>query len=97
MAILALKSMARQVWTEDDPQRPSFRKCWYEPVTDPAETELALRFTLSLPITAALPPGEAALFRTALDAAARFRPITDDEEQTLRNMASPLEPIFGAA
>jgi hypothetical protein len=94
---LALKSMARQQWSKGDPMRETYAKCWYEPVTDPSEAELAFRFTLSQPITAALPPGEESLFRMALDFAARFRPITPEEEKQLKELASGMNVIFRAA
>lgn len=96
-ARLALKSMARQHWPDDDPGREAYRKCWYQPITDPREAELALRFTLSKPVTAALPPGEESLFQMALDFAARFRPITPEEEDELRAMAAGMNVIFRAA
>ena len=97
VARLALKALARQQWTKDHPLRETYKKCWYEPLTDPREAELALRFTLSQPITAALPPGEESLFRMALDFGMRFRPITPEEEKELREKAAGLDVIFRAA
>lgn len=94
VARLALKAMAKQKWPANHPQRGKYQKCWYEPVTDPAEAELAVRFTLSQPITAAVPPGDWELFKQALDYAERFRPITQDEQATLAKMADSLDPIF---
>jgi len=55
---LALKAMAKQQWPENHPDRKKYEKCWYQPLTDPGQIELALRFTLSQPVTAALPPGK---------------------------------------
>ena len=78
-------------------QPRTFSKTWYQPVADPEEAALALRFTLSQPITAAIPPGEAALFRIALDVAAQFRPLTPEETAELRRRASELQPIFRLA
>ena len=92
---LALKAMARTPWAEGQPR--TFSKTWYQPVADPEEAALALRFTLSQPITAAIPPGEAALFRLALDVAAQFRPLTPEETAELRRRASELQPIFRLA
>ena len=73
---LALKAMARTSWQEGADRGP-YPHCWYEPLTDPRLAELALRFTLSQPITAAVPPGDPRLFRLAMDLADRFRPITE--------------------
>ncbi len=92
---LALKAMARTQWADGQPR--SFSKTWYEPIADPAEAELALRFTLSQPITAAIPPGEATLFRMALEIAERFRPLQAEETEELRRRANALQPIFRLA
>ena len=94
VARLALKAMARQKWPKDDPARKQYPKCWYRPLTDRTEAKLALYFTLSQSITAAIPPGEESLFRLALDLAMDFRPISQKEIETLRQMAQPLDPVF---
>jgi predicted aldo/keto reductase-like oxidoreductase len=92
---LALKAMARTKWADGQPR--AFSKTWYEPISDPEEAALALRFTLSQPITAAVPPGEATLFRMALAIAERFRPLAPDEHEELRRRAGSLQPIFQLA
>lgn len=97
MARLALKAMARQHWKEGHPERDTYSKCWYEPIADPELAELALRWTLSQPVTAAVPPGEEKLWRMAVDFAERFTPITPDEEAELRGRAQDLDIIFEAA
>lgn len=96
VSCLALKALARQRWSAVDPGRKQFPKCWYEPITDRREADLALRFTLSQPVTAAIPPGEESLFRMAVDLAAAYHPITPAEDQALREMAGDLRPIFSA-
>jgi aryl-alcohol dehydrogenase-like predicted oxidoreductase len=92
---LALKALARTPWAEGQPR--TFSKTWYEPISDPEEADLALRFTLSQPITAAIPPGEAALFRLAVDIAERFRPLGQEELDEVRRRAGALQPIFRLA
>ena len=94
MAILALKSMARQRWPESDPLKEKYSKCWYQPVIDPDDVRLALSFTLSQPITALIPPGEEELFKLALDTVADYKPLTAEENEKLIAMASGLNPIF---
>jgi aryl-alcohol dehydrogenase-like predicted oxidoreductase len=96
MAILALKTMARQQWPKDDPLHEKYKKCWYQPLTDPKEVMLALKFTLSQPTTALLPPGEEDLFRLALDLVEDYKPLTSEENEKLRILASGLNPIFTA-
>lgn len=72
----------------------TYTKCWYEPIADPELASLALRFSLSQPITAAVPPGEAPLFRLALDIADNFTEITEEETEVLRRRASESTPLF---
>ncbi|MBM4028301.1 MAG: aldo/keto reductase [Planctomycetes bacterium] len=94
VARLALKAMARQRWAKDDPARKQYPKCWYQPLTDRAEAKLGLYFTLSQPVTAAIPPGDESLFRLALELAMDFRPISQKERETLQQMARSTNPIF---
>jgi hypothetical protein len=74
----------------------TYPKCWYKPVSDPELAGLALRFTLSEDITAAIPPGDERLFRIALNAAGGFTPLSDAERQQLMERATILEPLFKA-
>jgi len=94
VAILALKAMARQRWPEGDPMRQRYSKCWYQPLTEQNEARLGLYFTLSQPVTAAIPPGDESLFQMALDLAMGFRPVSEQEQKTLRQMARSLKPVF---
>jgi aryl-alcohol dehydrogenase-like predicted oxidoreductase len=96
LARLALKMLALQKWPANSPDRKRYSKCWYQPITDPHVAELALRFTLGQPVTAALPPGEESLFRIALDMATRFRPLTEPEAKELQAQAASLDPVFRA-
>jgi aryl-alcohol dehydrogenase-like predicted oxidoreductase len=95
MGILALKALARQSWPEGA-ARSEWPKCWYQPILDPAEAELSFRFTLSQPVTAAVPPGDKRLFPKALELARRFTPLVADEEAKVRELASDLTPLFTA-
>jgi aryl-alcohol dehydrogenase-like predicted oxidoreductase len=95
MGILALKGMAKTVWSKDlkEGDRPQ-PKCWYQPADLPEEASLALRWTLSQPITAAVPPGDEKYFRVAMDVAQKFKPISAEEEKTLMARATGVEPLF---
>lgn len=97
VTILAIKALAKGAWPANHPQRQEYRKCWYEPLVDRDEVELALRFTLSQPVAAAVPPGHEGLFRMALDIAERFTPITPAEVQQLAELARRQDVIFRAA
>ncbi|MCX7017115.1 MAG: aldo/keto reductase [Candidatus Sumerlaeota bacterium] len=98
MGRLALKSMARTKWPEGSAKetRP-YRKCWYEPLSDPAEAALALRWTLGQGVTAAIPPGDEGLYRVALNVATVDRPLEDKELKAAEKLAAGLEPIFPQA
>lgn len=93
MGRLALKAMARTRWERPE-GRERFPKCWYEPCMDPHEAELALRFTLSEPITAAIPPGDPGLFWQAVAVAQQFEPLSYAEREDLRARAQGLTPLF---
>ena len=94
MAVLAIKSLAREPWQEGDPVRSEYPNCWYRPTTDPREVKLALRFTLSRPVTAAVSPGSEKLFFMALDAALDAEPFSEGEMEEARRLAEAVEPIF---
>lgn len=96
VARLALKALARQKWPAGSALRKKYPKCWYEPLVDPREAELALRFTLSQDVTSTLPPGDESLFQMAMDFAMRFKPITEPELAELKALAENLDPIFRA-
>jgi predicted aldo/keto reductase-like oxidoreductase len=92
MGIFALKAMAKTHWAEKEER--DYPKAWYKPVTDPEETELAIRFTLSQPITAAVTPGDIRLFRKAVEVANRFKPLSDEEFAVVKKRAEGIDPIF---
>jgi predicted aldo/keto reductase-like oxidoreductase len=92
MGLLALKAMARGPWAEGAVR--THPKCWYEPLSDPEDALLGLRFTLSHPITAAIPPGDESLFSLALDLAPRISPLAPDELERVRRLGASGAPLF---
>jgi predicted aldo/keto reductase-like oxidoreductase len=94
MGILALKAMAWRPWPEGATK--THPKCWYEPLADPAAATEGLRFTLSHPVTAAIPPGDERLFAMAVDLAARFEPLTAGEADAIKRKALETQPLFHA-
>jgi predicted aldo/keto reductase-like oxidoreductase len=95
VARLALKGAAHHA-LEDRNNRVR-EKCWYAPIEDRDLMKLALRWTLSQPITAAIPPGDPELWQMAVEVAQDFTPITADEEAILRNEAKGRAPLFELA
>jgi predicted aldo/keto reductase-like oxidoreductase len=93
MGILALKAMAKGPWPQGA-DKSKYPKCWYEPLSDQEEVRMGLRFTLSHPVTAAVPPGEAELFKIALTLADRLQPLTESEILNIKEKALKAEPLF---
>ncbi len=92
MGILCLKSVCKQPWPEGAPHR--YDKCWYEPFDTPDEVSAALRFTLSHPVTAAIPPGNEGIFRMTLAAAKKFEPLAPAEAEAMKAKGSAATPLF---
>ena len=93
MGILALKAMARRPWPQGA-DRSAYPKCWYEPLSNPDEAMMGLRFTLSHPVTAAVPPGDENIYRMALGLAAGFKPLSAEEVETMKQKGLNTTPLF---
>jgi aryl-alcohol dehydrogenase-like predicted oxidoreductase len=95
MGVMAIKAMAKTVWPSSIPnnQRPNPKE-WYEPCALPEEAALALRWTLSQPITAAIPPGDERFFPLAMYVAKNFEPVRPEETRALMARAAGVKPIF---
>jgi aryl-alcohol dehydrogenase-like predicted oxidoreductase len=92
MGILCLKAMAKGPWPEGAKKR--YAKCWYEPLDTPEDAAMGLRFTLSHPVTAAIPPGDETLFAMALKVAAGFTPLAPAEVETIKTKGLAGVPLF---
>jgi aryl-alcohol dehydrogenase-like predicted oxidoreductase len=92
VGVLALKTLAKRKWKEGEQRK--WTKTWYSPVDTFDEALLALRFTLSKPVTAAVSPGHAELLWWLCDAADRFSPLSEAEAAGVANKSSGLDPIF---
>lgn len=93
MGILALKAMAKGPWPQGS-DRTKFPKCWYEPLSTPEDVRMGLRFTLSHAVTAAVPPGDANLFRMALSVSDKLKPLKTDEIKMIKEKALSVNPLF---
>jgi predicted aldo/keto reductase-like oxidoreductase len=92
MGILALKSMACRPWKEGEEQ--IVPKAWYRPLIEEEEARKGLRFTLSHPVTAAIPPGNEDLFAIALRLAVDFKEMDQDEIMAMKKKGLETEPLF---
>jgi predicted aldo/keto reductase-like oxidoreductase len=93
MGILALKSMAKGPWPEGA-DKSKYPKCWYEPLTGKEDIRMGLRFTLSHPVTAAITPGDAGLFKMALNVSDSLTPLNSEEVQLIKEKALSGTPLF---
>lgn len=91
MGILALKAMAWRPWEENEAR--DIEKAWYKPLP-PEEANQGLRFTLSHPVTAAIPPGDENLFSLALKLAVDFKPMKQKEITAMKEWALNTRPLF---
>ncbi len=92
MGILALKAMAKQPWLEG--VEKTVAKTWYEPFSKPEDANKGLRFTLSHPVTAAIPPGDEKLFSLALRLALDFKPLNAGEVEEMKTLGHHAKPLF---
>ena len=93
MGILALKAMAKCPWP-DGADRKKYPKCWYEPLISSDDIRMGLRFTLSHPVTAAIPPGELEFFKTAIDVSDKLKPLKDKEMAMIKERSLDITPLF---
>ena len=93
MGLLALKAMAKGPWPKNA-DRTKYPKCWYEPLTTEEDILMGLRFTLSHPITAAVPPGDENLFKIALTLKDRIKPLEKSEIELIKQKAMTGDPLF---
>ena len=91
MGILALKAMAWRPWEEGEER--TIEKAWYKPLP-PEEANQGLRFTLSHPVTAAIPPGDENLFSLALKLASDFKPMKQKEITAIKERGMKTQPLF---
>lgn len=92
MGIIALKAMA--MTRLKDGEEKYDKNMWYRPVQDEETMKIALKFTLSKEITAAIPPGNSVLFLKAIEFMKDFKSITTGESLMLAELAKVTEPIF---
>ena len=92
MGILALKAMALTHLNEGE--KSIFKNVWYRPIQNEEIMKMALKYTLSKNITAAIPPGQSTLFLKALEFMNDFEAISEKETQKLIALAKITKPVF---
>jgi aryl-alcohol dehydrogenase-like predicted oxidoreductase len=90
VAVQTIKSTALAPWDG----RPQTANTWYEPLTDPAEIELAVHWVLGREGIFLNSVGDVNLLPHVLDAAERFEARPDDATMQALVRRRSLEPLF---
>ena len=90
VAVQTIKSLARGGWGD----RPHTHATWYEPLTDPADIALAVRWVLGQPDLFLNTTGDIGILPTLLEAASRpAAPVTAAEMQGMTKRLG-MTPLF---
>ncbi len=92
MGILALKALAKTPW--QDANKGKWTKASYSPVESYEEAKIALRWTLSRPVTACVSPGHAELFWWMIEAEKEITALTPEDEKAAELATAGVAPIF---
>ncbi|MCL2832709.1 MAG: aldo/keto reductase [Treponema sp.] len=93
MGRIAIKALANRA---KDPKEDGYPKCWYRPIFDDSDlADLALRFTLSQDVHAAVSPGDARMLRLGLSVIEKYNgnptPLNNAELEELKRKAALVE------
>lgn len=94
MGILALKGLAHTVIPEGK-EKP-YEKCWYIPLEEETISNLALKWTFSQGVTAAIPPGEYKFWDRAVSIAQNPSELKEEQIEQIQKASEGVEPIFKA-
>jgi predicted aldo/keto reductase-like oxidoreductase len=92
--ILVLKSVAERRLKQGEER--FFPNVWYKPVLEDKLFDQSLWFSMSKKVSSIIPPGNMNLFLKALDRAHHFHPLAEAEEESLKERALEIEPMFRA-
>jgi len=93
LGVIAMKSVAKGPWPTDE----RTYNCWYQPFDTQKEVDEALRFTLSQYVTTAASSSDIKIAKMMIDAAERYTPMEEKEQQELLLKASTYTPLFPRA
>ncbi len=91
IGVIAMKSVAKGPW----PAGTRTHNCWYQPFDAQKEIGEALRFTLSQHVATAASSSGTRIAELMIDAAERFTPMNEREQEELLLGASVYTPLFG--
>ena len=92
VAVLAIKPMSKGPWPKGVDRT---RQWWYRSTETQDETDMVMRFTLSLKnVVAGIPPSFLDLLDLAIEAGKSYRPIKEEETKKLQEMAKDCGSLF---
>jgi aryl-alcohol dehydrogenase-like predicted oxidoreductase len=94
MGIICIKSLAKEKWKDNSPNRNEFPNCWYQPITEPDLAGIAMSWSLQQGSDIILPPGSDRLFMMALNLAGSLGSLTLAERDRLKQLSETIQPIF---
>jgi aryl-alcohol dehydrogenase-like predicted oxidoreductase len=94
IGVLAIKSIAKGTWPDSNRVSHPYNT-WYEPFDDKTNIEKSLWYTLSQDVTGAVLSGDIKLWPMIIDAARRFKPLTDNEQQEVIAEVAQYQPLVG--
>lgn len=91
VGVMIIKSVAKGPWGD----RAKTYNTWYEPYDIQQKIEETVHFALSQqPVTGIPAAGDIRLLPMIIEAAERFQPMSQAEQDALINQAAALEPLF---
>ena len=90
LGVIAIKSAAKGPW----PTKEKTYNTWYQPFDTQREVDEALWFTLSQSVTTATSSSDIRIARMMIDAAERYGPMKEEEQQKLLLKAFVYQPLF---
>ncbi len=91
-AVLAIKAIALERWRKGEKRK--YPRLWYRPLAEPEKALLALKFTLTRPVVATVPPADPELFKLVATLAPEASSISRSELRTLQSLSRHYQPIF---
>ena len=91
--MFAIKAIARGNW--NNPESPHKYNTWYEPFDNRSDIEKSLWFALSQDISSAVSSGDMKLLPKIIDAAEKYKPVSEKEENDILRESAQYEPLRG--
>lgn len=91
--VFVIKSIAKGNW--NNPAPPHKYNTWYEPFDNASDIEKSLWYALNQDITSAVSSGDMTLLPKIIDAAEKYNPLSEKEEEEILRESGWYEPLRG--